>query len=141
MTASPVLDTHAWVWWMLGDRRLGRPMLDALDALPSHARPYVADISLWEVAMLVARGRLALDVPLEEWLDAAAHPRSVRVVPITPAIAAGVADLPAEFQRDPADRLIVATCRALDAPLLTRDDRIARSRLVKKWRSTQAEAT
>ena len=45
--------------------------------------------------MLAERGRLVLSVTLLEWLEAAAHPRSVEVVPVTPAIAAEVAALPA----------------------------------------------
>ena len=86
MTA-PLLDTHAWVWWVDRDRRLGAAALDALDGFQSDDRPSVADISLWEVATLVDRGRLEFSIPLADWLDAAAHPRSVRVLPVTPAIA------------------------------------------------------
>ena len=63
--------------------------------------------------MLVGRGRISVDDPLLEWLEAAAHPRTVRVIPIMPAIAAEVASLPQSFHGDPADRLIVATCRML----------------------------
>jgi PIN domain nuclease of toxin-antitoxin system len=133
VSTAPVLDTHAWIWWVEHDPRLGRAALEALDALPADHRPFLSDISLWEVAMLVERRRLTLSVPLEEWFEATAHPRSVRIVPITPLIAAKVADLPASFHRDPADRVIVATCQALDAPLLTRDRLIGRSRLIKKW--------
>lgn len=133
MTEAPLLDTHAWIWWVDQDRRLGARAIEFLDNLPPDARPYLCDISLWEAAMLVERGRLTLSTPLEEWLDAAAHPRSVRLIPISPAIAAEVAALPKRFQRDPADRLIVATCRVLQLPLLTRDRRIARSKLVTSW--------
>lgn len=61
-------------------------------------------------------------------------PRTVRVVPVTADIAVEVAALPAAFHRDPADRLIVATSRALDVPLLSRDRRITSSRLAKAWR-------
>src|SRR5262245_50446219 len=128
MTA-PVLDTHAWIWWVDRDRRLPRGAGEYLDGLEFNERPYVADISLWEVAMLVERGRLSFSVPLLEWFEAAAHRRSVRVVPVSQAIAAEVAVLPKSFHRDPADRLIVATCRALKAPLLTVDRRILRARL------------
>ena len=134
MSDGPVLDTHAWIWWINQDARLGIPVIERLDALPAGRRPRVCDISLWEVAMLAERGRLVLSVPLLEWLEAAAHPRSVEVVPVTPAIAAEVAALPATFHRDPADRLIVATCRVLGAPLLTHDRMITRSRLVTRWR-------
>ncbi|MEW6322276.1 MAG: type II toxin-antitoxin system VapC family toxin [Acidobacteriota bacterium] len=130
----PVLDTHAWIWWIDQDRRLPRGTVEYLDALPFDERPWVADISLWEVAMLVERGRLAFNIPLRDWLEAAAHRRSVRIVPVSPEIAAEVADLPDTFHRDPADRLIVATCRVLNAPLLTRDARILRARLVTRFR-------
>lgn len=131
---APLLDTHAWIWWVDQDPRLGAKVLAALDALPPDRRPLVADISLWEVAMLVERGRLALDVPLREWIDAAAHPRSVHVVPVSPPIAAEVASLPDSFHRDPADRLIVSTSRALGVPVLTHDTLIAKSGLVRRWR-------
>jgi PIN domain nuclease of toxin-antitoxin system len=133
MSAAPLLDTHAWVWWVDRDRRLGETTLASLDALPSDDRPYLADISLWEVATLVERGRLEFSLPLADWLDAAAHPRSVRVVSITPAIAAEIAVLPETFHRDPADRLIVATSRVLRLPLLTKDRLITQSRLVSRW--------
>jgi len=49
---------------------------------------------------------------------------------ISPAVAAEVASFPPTFQRDPADRIIVATARVLGATLLTADQRIVRSKLV-----------
>ena len=131
---TPVLDTHAWVGWMLDSSGLTATERAALDGLAADQRPYLSAISLWEVAMLVELKRLALEIPLADWLSIAAHPRTVRVVPLTPAIAAGTALLPSSFHRDPADRLIVATCRELEAPLLTHDRLIMRSRLVSRWR-------
>jgi PIN domain nuclease of toxin-antitoxin system len=92
--ASPLLDTHAWIWWIEDDRRLRRRVRDTLDRLPRDERPYLSAISLWEVAMLVARGRVVFTVPLSEWLEAAADARSVRLVPISPAIAAQGSFLP-----------------------------------------------
>lgn len=131
---APLLDTHAWVWWIEGDRRLGDDVAKALDELPADERPLVADISLWEVALLVERGRRTFDMPLRLWLETAAHPRSVRVVPILPEIASEVAELPPTFHRDPADRLIVATSRALGVPVLTHDAAMAKSGLVRRWK-------
>ena len=80
----PLLDTHAWIWWVDQDARLGARTIAVLDSLSRDQRPLLCDISLWEVAMLVERGRIELDLPLGEWLDAAAHPRSVQIVSITP---------------------------------------------------------
>jgi PIN domain nuclease of toxin-antitoxin system len=85
------------------------------------------------VAMRVGVRRIELAESLETWLDSGADPRTVTILPVTPAIAAEVARLPATFQRDPADRLIVATCRALGHSLVTRDRAITRTRLVRLW--------
>jgi PIN domain nuclease of toxin-antitoxin system len=134
VTSPPVLDTHAWVWWIERNPRLGERTVSALDQFPSHGRPYLSDISLWEIAMLVERERVHLTIPLREWLAAAADDRKVQRVRITPAIAAETAALPETFHRDPADRLIVATCLTLGAPLLSRDRLITRSKLVPLWR-------
>jgi PIN domain nuclease of toxin-antitoxin system len=131
----PLLDTHAWIWWVEQDARLGARAIAVLDSLPADRRPFLCDISLWEVATLVELGRLQLDVPLDEWLEAAAHPRSVQLVPISARIAAEVARLPDTFHRDPVDRLVVATSRAQRIPVLTHDERIRRSRLVSLWRA------
>jgi len=131
--SSPLLDTHAWLWWVGRDPRIGEKMMARLDALPDTERPYLSAISLWEAAMLVERRRIAISGSIVAWLEAASDPRAVHVVPITPAIAAETAVLPQSFHRDPADRIIVATSRALDVPLLTHDRVVLESRLTKRW--------
>jgi PIN domain nuclease of toxin-antitoxin system len=134
MTVVPVLDTHVWIWWMLGDPRLNQSERDALDQLPEKSRPIITDISLWEFATLLDLGRVEIDGPMEDWLQIAASPATVRVQPITPAVVAEMNRLPDSFHRDPADRLIVATSRALKLPLATRDGKIRKSRLVSLWK-------
>jgi PIN domain nuclease of toxin-antitoxin system len=132
-TKQPLLDTHIWVWWMLGDSRLPARERMALDDLPSRQRPRLCDISLWEVAMLVRLGRLRIEDSLEDWLRIAASPATVEVIPIGPAVVAEMNRLPASFHQDPADRLIVATARAGGLPLATHDARIRRSRQASLW--------
>jgi len=133
MTNPPLLDTHVWVWWMLGDSRLSAREREALDDLPSGQRPALCDISLWEVALLVQLGRLRLDDGLEVWLRIAAAPATVNVLSIAPAVVTEMNRLPAGFHQDPADRLIVATARVAGLPLATHDTRIRRSRLAALW--------
>jgi PIN domain nuclease of toxin-antitoxin system len=130
---SLLLDTHAWVWWMEGDLKLGRKAIAALDGLLENERPFLCDISLWEIATLFSLGRWTTRVPFENWLANATHPRTLRIVPITAAVGVELTRLPAEFHRDPADRIIVATARALHLPLLTRDRQILASKLTKRW--------
>lgn len=132
--SRPLLDTHAWVWWISGDPRLAVREREALDSLSPSERPVLADISLWEVATLVERGRLELDLDLERWLAIASAPATVELARVTPAVAAEVARLPERFHRDPADRLIVATARVRKLSVLTRDRKITGARIVPLWR-------
>ena len=131
---APLLDTHTWVWWVLDGPELKAKEKRDLKNLKGDNRPFIASISLWEVALLVDCGRLTLNIPLRRWLELAAHPDSVNIVSITPAIAAGVAMLPESMHRDPADRLIVATCIELGLPIFTRDRKILSSKLVTAWK-------
>lgn len=133
MKPAPLLDTHVWLWWLLGDERLGPEEIAILDALPTGNRPLLCDISLWEVALLVARDRLELDCPLAEFLQSAASPATVHVLPITADTVVAMNALPESFHRDPADRLIVATARAKGLEIATRDARILDSGLVTPW--------
>ena len=133
MTTPPLLDTHVWIWWMLGDDRLPPRERKVLDSLPRGQRPGLCDISLWEVAMLVQLGRLRLDDGLDDWLHIAASSATVDVISISPMVVVEMNRLPATFHQDPADRLIVATAKARGLSLATHDARIRRSRQVALW--------
>jgi PIN domain nuclease of toxin-antitoxin system len=135
MIPVPVLDTHVWVWWMLGDPGLSRAEREALDLLPAESRPVISDISLWEFATLLEMGRIQIDVPIEDWLRIATSPSTVRIQPITPAIVMEMNRLPASFHRDPADRLIIATARSLKRPLATKDRKLRKPGLVPLWKA------
>ena len=74
--------------------------------------------------MLVNRGRLDLTMDIEEWLTVVGRIEAVRFVPVDNEIGVKSVELPGDFHKDPADRLIVATARKLAAPLVTADDKI-----------------
>ena len=135
MSVPPVLDTHVWIWWMLGDPRLKASEREVLDSLPLDRRPVLCDISLWEFGTLVGLGRVEIEDEIGDWLQVAASAATVRLQPVTPAIIAEMNRLPVGFHRDPADRLIVATARVLGLPLATKDGLIRRSRLVSLWKA------
>ena len=116
-----ILDTHAWIWWTADRAQLSRK---AKNAIENDRRLGVCDISLWEVAMLVAKGRLRIDRDVREWLDQAASLPRIEIVQIRPAIAVRSTQLGRDFQGDPADRLIVATAITETARLVTKDERI-----------------
>ena len=133
MKPPPLLDTHLWLWWLLGDSRIARAEADALDAFPPDDRPWLCDISIWEATLLVEKERVELDCSLADFLETAASPATVRVLPITARVAVEMNDLPDSFHRDPADRLIVATARAHGLAVATRDSLIVESGLVNIW--------
>jgi PIN domain nuclease of toxin-antitoxin system len=122
-----VLDTHAWLWSASAPEELGR---EGRRALRRHRARGVAAISCWEVATLADRGRIELDRDPVTWMDEALRAGGLELIPLTPAVAAISARLEG-FHGDPADRLIVATALAYGAELLTRDERIRSSGLVK----------
>lgn len=133
---APVLDTHVWIWWIMGSPDLSKAERDALDSLSANDRPVLCDISIWEFATLVDLGRLEIDMPVEEWLRVTTAPSCVRLQAVTPRIAGEMNLLPSSFHRDdPADRLIVATARALGLPLATHDRKIRKSRLAPLWKA------
>jgi PIN domain nuclease of toxin-antitoxin system len=113
-------DTHAWIWWIAGSRRLSRRAFAALESADAVG---LCAISLWEVAMLVARGRLEFDREVSLWLrQSLAMPRAA-LVPIDPEIATVAVGLD-WAHADPADRLIAATAIVHGAPLVSKDARL-----------------
>lgn len=125
-----VFDTHTLVYWISDPDRLTPAQQHAVRTVSSENPAIVADISLWEIAMLAAGGKIKLQYPVRSWLARAVAPPLVRLAEITPTIAGAVTDLVSWPNRDPADRLIVATVQVYGAVLLTNDEVIRSSRLV-----------
>lgn len=124
--AKVVLDTHVWLWVVLGSETLSRGAQNAILKAAREGRLILPAIALWEVAMLAERGRITPAMPLTLWMDEALRRSGIALAALSPAIAIDSVRLPGTFHRDPADRLIVATARALGGLLVTRDDRILR---------------
>jgi PIN domain nuclease of toxin-antitoxin system len=119
-----VLDTHALVWWVTGDAALSKKAKTTINRELANGEILVSAISAWEIAMLVARGKLVLTMEVNAWLATVAAIQSLRFVPVDTEIAARSVDLPGEFHKDPADRMIVATARKFAAPVVTKDEKI-----------------
>ncbi len=126
MASEPLLlDTHYWIWLQFGIRdHLTAPVLKAIDQAAASGSLLLSVISVWELGLLESKGRLQLYAPCEQWVrDALAIP-GLSLAPLTPEIALASSRLPEPFHGDPADRIIVATARALGARLVTRDSKI-----------------
>jgi PIN domain nuclease of toxin-antitoxin system len=130
-----LLDTHVWIWWLLGSDQLPAKEREGLDRLASRGALSLAAVSLWETQMLHAKSRLTLNRPFDIWLREAAAANVVQVLPLDVEVVIALDGLPASFHGDPADRLIVATSRAKKIPLATHDAAIRRSRAITIWKS------
>lgn len=119
-----LLDTHALIWAVQGDRQLGASAATAIEDARRSDRLGVCAITPWEVALLVEKDRLRLALDLGAWLDAVLGAEGVDLLPIEPAIAVDSVRLPGRFHADPADRFIVATARHWGVPLVSADQAI-----------------
>ncbi len=118
-TLMIVLDTQVLVWMNLAPEKLTSK---AVEMMAGAGTMLIPSISLWEISMLVHYGRLELPCPPLDWFDTVCGLPRVRLQEITPRIA--VISGSTAMHGDPADRLVVATAKALDCPLITADRKI-----------------
>lgn len=116
-----VLDTHVLVWMLEDDPRLGVEARAAIEHAAGGDGVLISAITPWEIAMLVQKGRLALEQDVGMWLEAVLALPAIRLAPLEPSIAVDSVRLPGALHADPADRLIIATARHLGVPLVTAD--------------------
>lgn len=120
-----VLDTHVWIWMAEGDRAaLSVAAIEAIEEAARSGAVRVSAISVWEVAMLEAKGRISLSRPVNDWVQAALHLPGVRLLPLSPEIAVESTRLPGVPRGDPADRILMASARHLGGRLATCDREI-----------------
>jgi PIN domain nuclease of toxin-antitoxin system len=124
-----LLDTHVLFWAVDDSKALSRTAASEIRRARRHGGIAISAISVWELALLFARGRILGRGSIEASINLLIEHITVR--PITPEIAALATQFPEDYPRDPADRIIGATARAEGLTLVTRDERIRRSPLLK----------
>ena len=119
-----LLDTHTWIWLFSGAQELSQTIIDRINKAGKQGKVFISAISVWELSMLVAKNRVALSQPIDQWVDESFSQPGVNLALLTPKIAIESSFLPGDFHGDPADRIIIATARIKDFILLTRDKKI-----------------
>lgn len=115
-----LLDTHIFLWWLLGDRRLGAARRRAIASQDSEV--FVSAASIWEIAIKAAAGKFDPgDVEMPAQVEAAGF----RPLTVTGAHSWRSRTLP-PHHRDPFDRILVAQALVEGLTLATDDPQIHR---------------
>ncbi len=127
MSSALLLDTHIALWLANRNERL-KPSTRALidECWLNGGTLFLSAVSAWEIAMLVDAGRIALNLPVDGWVQSLLNRPGVVAAPLTPFAAARSYQLQNLQHRDPADRLLIATAIELGCPLVTYDESIMR---------------
>ena len=125
-----VVDTHIIIWNALKPEMLSQKAEEAISAANNSDGIIFCEISLWEIAMLMHKGRLNIDVEYLEFIKLILESNEYVFLGITPEIAKLSTDLFSENNKDPADRIIAATSIIENAKLITADKKLRQSKKV-----------
>ena len=124
-----LLDTHVLIWARDDSKQLSRTAASAIRRGRNNGGLAISAITLWELASLLDSGKIQAYGTVEASVRLLVEDVTVR--PITPEIAALAAQFPDDYSRDPADRIIGGTARAEGLTLITRDENIRKSPLLR----------
>lgn len=116
-----LLDTHVWIWWLLGEGPLSDKERETLNEHASKNEIVISVTSIWEAEMLQRKGLIQLEPDFKTWINLATQKGVCTVIPIEKDVIVAQEKLPHNFPDDPADRLIVATALLNEYPLATKD--------------------
>ena len=116
-----LLDTHVWLWHLLGDESLAPRVRELVDGSVEDC--HLSPISVWEAGILSERGKIRLADDFRPWVEESRRRLPLRPAPITDevSLASFELDLP---HRDPGDRFLAATARVYHLTLVTADRRL-----------------
>jgi len=111
-----ILDTHVLFWTQNHPTKIPQNTLELID---KETEVGIPSISLWEIAMLVQKDRIDLEMPIYDWFEEILEKQKFRLLPLSPTVAIQSGTL--DMHGDPADRLIVASALIYRSPLVTAD--------------------
>lgn len=123
-----LLDTHVLIWMSSDPKRLSKKARETIREARQKTGIAVASITLWELAWLAENRRILVSGSVESFVRETVS--RVIVMPMTPEIVALAVRLPADYPKDPADRLIASTAIVDGIPLVTADERVRHAKVV-----------
>lgn len=116
-----LLDTHIWLWSLLEPARLTKGVAGALE--DERNELWLSPISVWELTILMEKGRVTVEADLEEWVAQAMEKSAAKEAPVTREVALETRKIHLPH-RDPADRFLAATASVFDLTLVTADQHL-----------------
>ncbi len=118
-----ILDTHILIWYVEGIN-LSESQVALIDQRREKASLYISAISIWEIALLVSRERIALSIDLDQWIQRTTSIIGLNLIDLSISILTQSCTLSNYEHKDPADRMIIASARSINAHLMTYDQKI-----------------
>ena len=119
-----LLDTHVWLWLEAEPERLGKTARSRIERNARSGELWVSVMSVWEIGMLVAKDRIRLTMPVDEWVRQARATPGLQMLGVIPEIALESTRLPEAPHGDPVDRMLIASARQHNLTLVTADEKI-----------------
>jgi PIN domain nuclease of toxin-antitoxin system len=119
-----LLDTHVWLWLLHDPTCLSDAATRLIADEEAQDGLLISAISVWEVAVKASVGKLSLPLPIADWYAQASTHSGMMIEPLNPLDAIASTQLPGEFHKDPADRILIAIARRYRIPLVTCDNKI-----------------
>jgi PIN domain nuclease of toxin-antitoxin system len=127
---SLLLDTQAFLWFVLGDARLSGRALSLIQD-PAHTK-LVSPASYWEIAIKISIGKYALHEPYEAFMQRGIVDNGFDILPIEPKHTAVLTALPFHH-RDPFDRLLVAQAMVEKISIVSADSALDAYAITRLW--------
>ena len=125
-----LLDTHAFLWWYAGNRRMSMPARQAVDDESNEV--LISAASAWEITTKHRLGKLPEADPIASDIPGAIAAQGFQELPVFVADAARAGALPGPH-RDPFDRMLIAQALSRDLVLISNDAAFDRYPVRRLW--------
>ncbi len=126
-----IVDTHVIIWDALKPELLSNKASNSLKEANERDGIIFCEISLWEIAMLIKKKRISINASYLEFIKLIKTSNKYIFKGLSPEIAELSANFPSEINQDPADRIICATSIINNAALITADNNLRKSKIIK----------
>jgi PIN domain nuclease of toxin-antitoxin system len=115
-----LLDTHALLWFYLGDSQLSRPAQDSI--IDPNNIKLISPASYWEIAIKLSIQKYTLRVSYDEFIQEAVFDNGFEILPIEPRHTAALISL-TFHHKDPFDRMLIAQATVEGIPIVSVDSK------------------